>query len=229
MVLFAAITMQTIYVQAQQDPYALLRQIRDANANKPVSYDYKVCKRIVQTGKTLDCISGKLYQQAGDYLDSNNYYLSSVRKGYYCKLDFKERSAIVFNADVFRKEMGMEANGSSGMIAFPDSIIKKYGQLTVLQGGQGNYLIELKIGAPYHVASILDVDKSTLLMRSVKLVNKSASEGSDATEQVYEMKRFNYAFDIRVMDHNRFYKVQADKSILMTGIFTKFKLNTLTK
>ncbi len=229
MLLFTAMAMQVASVQAQGDAYALLKKVRDANANKPISYEYKVCKRYVPTGKILDCINGRLYQQGSDYLDSNNYYISSVRKGYYCKLDFKERSAIIFDADEFRKQMGIETNGTSGVIAFPDSIIKKYGQIKLSKTGQGNYKIELTLGAPYDMTSVLDVDKASLLVRAVKIISKMNGTDNQQTEQVYEMMQFNYVFDNRAMDHQRFYKVQADKTIVLTGRFAGFKLNTLTK
>lgn len=214
-------------LRAQEtDPLVLLGKIRDANNLKTVGYDYTVCRK--QNGSISDCVSGKLYKQGSNYLDSNSYYISAVLKGYYCKLNFREQSATVFEVEPFKKKMGMPLKETIGdVLPMPDSIIRRYGKVNLLQGGATNYVVELNMAAPYSSKITITVRKEDLHVQSLRM--ESQVIGEDGVVQVYEMSRFKYGVDDRMFDYSRFFKLNSDKKIALSGRYAKYQLNTLTK
>ncbi len=214
-------------ISAQEtDPVLLLGKIRDANNLKAISYDYTVCRK--QIGGLSDCASGKLLKQGNNYIDSNSYYISAVLKGYYCKLNFREQSATIFEVAAFRKKMGMPLEETAGnVIPLPDSIIKKYGKVNMLQGGAGNYVIELNMTAPYNSKMVITARKESLQVQSIKM--ETPVSGETDVFQVYEMQHFKFSIDERVFDFNRFFKLGTDKKIVLSGRYARYQLNTLTK
>lgn len=210
----------------ETDPVLLLGKIRDANDLKAISYDYTVCRK--QNGSVTDCAGGRLFKQGNNYIDSNNHYISAVLKGYYCKLNFREQSATIFEVAAFRKKMGMPVEETAGnVIPLPDSIIRRYGKVNVLQGGGSNYVVEVNMTAPYNSKIIITARKEGLQVQSIKM--ETPASGETGVLQVYEMQHFKFSIDDRMFDYNRFFKLGAEKKIVLTGRYARYQLNTLTK
>lgn len=208
------------------DPVLLLGKIRDANNLKAISYDYTVCRK--QNEGLNDCAKGKLYKHGNNYIDSNIYYISAVLNGYYCKLNFREQSAAVFEVEALKKKMGLPLQETAGnVIPLPDSVIRRYGKVNMLQGGTGNYVIELNMTAPYKSKMVMTVRKDGLQLLSLRL--ETPVPGEAGVVQVYEMQHFKFSIDERMFDHSRFFKLSTDKKIVLSGRYAKYQLNTLTK
>lgn len=97
-----------------------------------LSYHYRVSMIDASKNEIVDTISGVLYRNGNNYLDSNNAILNMVSDGIFFKADYVRKTAHIYNINLLRKNMGFEPleSGNNGVINIPDSLISKLGKFS---------------------------------------------------------------------------------------------------
>lgn len=226
----AIITSYSTRAGAQdQETWHLMNKIRDANKVSVISYDYKIYRRDANSHKALDSIVGRLYKKDSEYLDSNRSAITAVIGGFYCKLNNIERTATVFDVAALKKKINLKTpDASSAIIALPDSIIRKYGKISIQNENKGIGKMTVLLEGPFHTSLSLEYDQQSYLIRSVKMITKVTKE-DDMYETAYSMNNFNRVIAPGVFNYSRFFTLNTDKKTVLSGKYAGYKLDTITK
>lgn len=216
------------FLLAQNPVYKILEQVKAVNADH-INYNYRI-DLYDAGGRGIDSIKGQYYRSGASYIDSNSISLVALKFPYYCKVDYELGTASVYDIRILQKRLNLKVDlDHPNVLAFPDSIISRYGKLAVKDTDPK--LIELTWtlqNQPFDLFK-LKIDRSNYTLLEV-LFETTEKEGS-TQQETYRRRCTLYNIEQRtrpeVLDLNRIFTVKGT-GIVLTGKFAKYKLKTFT-
>lgn len=204
-------------VYGQQILKDILAKLHAANANKTLSYEYKVY--LSEAGKigAVDSIIGKLYKKGDSYFDSSSVCLTVVNDKFFCKIDKDAKEVIVADLEKMYKKLGSSFSSvKPGIIDVEDSVILKYGEAKVSNANNGNYVINIWLQQQNLSNIKMIVDKSSYKILNMEFIIDEMDKYGEKSgiKRIYKMGHFQPGFDERLLSLNRFVGVEKNKIIL---------------
>lgn len=218
------------YSSAQDAVLDFIHKIKQANAGNEMSYDYTMYLKNINTGKFVDSVGGKLYKSGNNYLDSNKNSLSAVNEGYFCKIGFDRKQAVVFSIDKMKAAAGFSGAAIKPLITeISDSLIIKYGKAKFSKLPNGNYWLEISFDTRTQTLIAMEINAGDLRVNSIRmeLIERNRYGEDEGYRKICQLKNIKFKFDTRILNQQRFY-VLAQNKIKMTNQYSAYHLETLT-
>lgn len=190
-----------------------------------VAYDYKI-QLVAGNGGVTDSINGTLYKSGRKYMDSSSVGITVVNGAYFCKLDYDHKVASVYDVKRLTDEMHMSIDEPSRFYSvFTDSVIVKYGKMSVDTSSSNYYLISIQF---------LDQNISSVhmyLSRSTREIQKLVLESPDPivpgeTERysrVYTIYNIRGSIGSDIFDLTRFFTI-TNKQVTLSKKYSNYKV-----
>lgn len=205
----------------------ILQQIKKVNNSKQIRYRYAVYLVNTASNQKTDSITGMLYKNSYNYIDSNSASNILFNGKFFCKLDHSQKTAEVYDVSVLKSKLGMSFDEGGGTtIAVPDSIVARYARSNVQILPDGNFRVQLVFSNQALLKAEFIVERNTWLVKNVLIETKDTDGGGDNFIRVYSMADITYSVPMYRFNQDNYFKVAGDK-IQLNKRYSKYSLKTL--
>lgn len=217
-------------VSAQNTLWDVFEKIKKANKADAITYTYRVYMVNKASGVAEDSIKGIFFKHKHDYLDSNSTQLTTFDGKHYCKLDFIQQTAMVYDANYLKGTLGLSIDSSNqNIISIPDSIIIKYGNVKIDFPKDRNVIVaRITFEEQVYSSIAVELDKNSYRIITMKLETDLAERmNGDDYKKVYIIEKVNYSVNAGKINMERFVTARNGK-VALTNKYAKYKLTSLT-
>jgi len=195
---------------------------------KELRYDYKV-QLVASTGLITDSIVGTLYKSGKRYMDSSSVGITVTDGSWFCKLDYDQKIALVYNVRAIVDKMHLSIDDPSRFYSnFSDSVIVKYGTLKVDTSAPDHYLVSIGF-SNHNIRRVL-----LYLNRSTRSVEKLVLEcpdpeipgETDRYSRVYTIYNIHAAVNNDLFELTRFFTIANNKALLSKR-YSNYKIKAI--
>lgn len=212
--------------KAQPEISDVLRQVGRVSKSPKIAYDYKVTLYSIKQAKDIDMITGRLYKNGNNYLDSSNASLTLVSGKYCFKLNRRQKQAIVYDLDLLERKLGLKRSADNGLFVIPDSDIIRYGK--IYSGGPSNDLYVIKMQPKDKLFSDITVNvrKSDYQVESFEFETSEPQNAKPEFKRRYIINNIRWNVDDTKFNTDRFFKLDRKKAILNKD-YADYKVKTI--
>lgn len=225
-----AFCMASVCVSAQNNLWSVFEKIKEANKGEAITYSYRVYMVNKASGVAEDSIKGSFFKSRYNYLDSNSTQLTAFDGQTYCKLDFVQQAATVYDVDYLTEKIGLAIDSSQqSIISIPDSIILKYGNVKLDFPKDRDVIIaHITFREQTYSDIAIELDKSSYRILTMRMETDMTERlHGDDYKKVYIMEDISHKVSAGIINLDRFLKVD-NNSIELKNKYAKYKLTSLT-
>ncbi len=226
----AADTLREAHIPEEIAPY--LDYLKEANklvSNDRSAYSYDISLMDAGSHQVLDRISGRLYRDGSNFLDSNKAMVSLLYKGVFFKVDHLHRQAYVFDVATVAQNMGVNLSDiNTRMLDIPDSLMARAGVFNrpVYEGGNMYVTYTLNDTVPGDIRKLtFSFDAATHAIRGIKVFSAVSSDGERSVQQVCFLHDFSVMAGDRHLDPGKYFRT-AGKKVQLLGSISNYKLTS---
>lgn len=199
-------------------PYTQLWETLKVNANKDVQYDYRVVIEDLEIHQNMDSIQGSLIYAKSGFLDSNSQYLVGRYEGKYCKLDFMEKSAILFDLKSLQGKMKSKISDAPNQVfALTQDILTGAGNKLVFDVSNKKFL-KVTVTTEndlLHKAVFTFLKENNTLVSAHFEIDDLGIDGHESYRSKYDIYNVRYTIDFSKLNLSRFFIYSNEKFKLL--------------